>query len=42
MIPACDEDLLLLVQFILDRFMGQLPDEQVIMNAIEDWRRSLK
>lgn|GEM_PF-6315151 len=42
MIPACDEDLLLLAQFLLDRFAGQIPSNKQLLNAIADWRRSVQ
>jgi len=42
MIPSSDEDLLLLVKFILERFHGSLPEEKQLLNAIADWRRSMK
>lgn len=34
-----DEDLLLLLQFALDRFKGVVPDDKQLMYCIQDWRK---
>jgi hypothetical protein len=35
---STDEDLLLLLVFVFDRFMGSVPPESMLLNAIADWR----
>lgn len=34
-----DDELLALLHFVLYRFCGYIPDDQMIINAIEDWKR---
>lgn len=36
---TADEDLLLLLKFVLFRFMGTVPDDKMLMNAIQDWKK---
>lgn len=33
-----DEDALSLLNFVLDRFAGNVPPQKMLINAIEDWR----
>lgn len=34
-----DEDALSVIRFTLDRFMGDVPEERLLLNAIGDWRK---
>ena len=36
---TAEEDLLLLVKFILFRFHGVVPDDKMLLNAINDWKK---
>lgn len=33
-----DEQLLSLIQFVLFRFVGAMPDDRMLKNAISDWK----
>lgn len=34
-----EEDMLLLVKFVLFRFIGVMPEDRMLVNAIGDWKR---
>lgn len=33
-----DEDIILFLKFVLDRFSGVVPDEQMLWNALADFK----
>lgn len=37
----CDEEAISFAEFVLDRFVGTLPEKKMLEYALSDWRRKM-